>query len=280
MNNNSANFNNNTLVKNYLERNNGTGTPEVLKINKYTTKSWVIGLFFIFLIAVILSIIAITNKDGEASCIKQSNKEQFTNTPATGPNDESINELIQEIRAIKATQLANRNSQPKSYTIKNITSPIAYAHQQGTYYAHGPLINKQFRNMVVDRSSTSMGDAPLSLVKSDGFISASQTWSYETDGTIRNKFDKVNNKLGSCLVAQKNGNVVLGAGKGKCSTWMWDTKGKLLLTDPHDAKDTKQPKSQCLKPIKLDNGNLSVGLDKCIDQSSEQLWSFYAAPVG
>ena len=50
MNNNSANFNNNTLVKNYLERNNGTGTPEVLKINKYTTKSWVIGLFFIFLI--------------------------------------------------------------------------------------------------------------------------------------------------------------------------------------------------------------------------------------
>jgi|MEHZ01.3.fsa_nt_MEHZ010697488.1_5 hypothetical protein len=272
---NKSNFNNFTRVTNYLKMNKGDGKSEVLKINKYTTKKWIVGLFIVFATAVILSIIAITKKDGDSTDINCPAVENFSQKE----EEELVNEIVNEIKAIKATQLAHQNSQPTSYTVKNITSPVAYAHQQGSYYAHGPLINKQFNGMVLDRSSTTLGDAPLSLIKSDGFISATQTWSYETDGTIRNKFDKVNNKLGSCLLAQKNGNVVLGAGKGKCSTWMWDTKGKLKLTDEPDPKSTTQKKSQCLKPIKLDNGNLSVGLDNCQDQSSEQLWTFHSAPA-
>lgn len=272
---NKSNYTNFTRVKNYLKKNNGNGKSEVLKINKYTTKKWVVGLFVIFAAAVILSIIAITKKDGDSTDIKSNEVENFTNSEL----ENKIDELTKNQIKMNAKLMANKNSSPTSYTVKNITSPIAYAHQQGTYYAHGPLINKQFKDMVLDRSSTTMGDAPLSLIKSDGFISPTQTWSYETDGTIRNKFDKVNNKLGGCLLAQKNGNVVLGAGKGKCSTWMWDTKGKLKLTDEPDPKSTTQKKSQCLKPIKLDNGDLSVGLDNCQDQSSEQLWTFHSAPT-
>lgn len=268
---NKSNYNNFTRVTNYLKMNKGDGKSEVLKINKYTTKKWVVGLFVIFAAAVILSIIAITKKDGDSTDINSPTTENFS--------QKEEEELVNEVKALNAKLMANKNSSPTSYTVKNITSPIAYAHQQGTYYAHGPLINKQFKDMVLDRSSTTMGDAPLSLIKSDGFISPTQTWSYETDGTIRNKFDKVNNKLGGCLLAQKNGNVVLGAGKGKCSTWMWDTKGKLKLTDEPDPKSKTQKKSQCLKPIKLDNGELSVGLDNCQDQSSEQLWTFYSAPT-
>ena len=247
-------------AKNISKANNKA--TNVMKIDVKKSKTNLYIVMFIFLLAIILCIVALAKKE---TCI-----ESFDG------NDKE--EILEKIRLFSAEIDALKNSQPQSYTIKHINNPIAYASPQGTYYASGPLVNKVLNNMVLDRNSSTTGDTTPIFTPATGFLDTTQIWSYEVDGTIRSKYDKVDNKLGSCITGKKQGDkyvVVLEGGNGNCSKWIWDSKGRLRINS-----DIGQgSKNLCIVPSKISGTDKkTVILDTCSDTATEHHWSFYTGP--
>ena len=220
----------------------------VMKIDVKKSKTNLYIVMFIFLLAIILCIVALAKKE---SCIT----ENFE------VSEKEYNNIKKQIQKLNAE--INKNSQPQSYTIKHINNPIAYASPQGTYYASGPLVNKVLNNMVLDRNSSTTGDTTPVFTPATGFLDTTQIWSYEVDGTIRSKYDKVDNKLGSCITGKKQGDkyvVVLEGGNGNCSKWIWDSKGRLRINSDIGQGN----KNLCIVPSQI-NGTekKTVILDNC-----------------
>ena len=237
----------------------------VMKIDVKKSKTNLYIVMFIFLLAIILCIVALAKKE---SCITESFE----------VSEKDYNNIKKQIQKLNAEITANKNSQPQSYTIKHINNPIAYASPQGTYYASGPLVNKVLNNMVLDRNSSTTGDTTPVFTPATGFLDTTQIWSYEVDGTIRSKYDKVDNKLGSCITGKKQGDkyvVVLEGSKGNCSKWIWDSKGRLKINSDIGQGN----KNLCIVPSKI-NGTekKTVILDNCSDTATEHHWSCYTGP--
>ena len=258
---------NNTFKK--AAENISKATNKATNVMKIDVKKSKINLgivMFIFLLAIILCIVALAKKE---SCITETFEMK---------DSKEYKDIVKQIQKLNAEFAANKNSSPQSYTIKHINNPIAYASPQGTYYASGPLVNKVLNNMVLDRNSSTTGDTTPVFTPATGFLDTTQIWSYEVDGTIRSKYDKVDNKLGSCITGKKQGDkyvIVLEGSKGNCSKWIWDSKGRLKINSDIGQGN----KNLCIVPSKI-NGTekKTVILDNCSDTATEHHWSFYTGP--
>ena len=134
------------------------------------------------------------------------------------------------------------------------------------------------------------------IVPEGKFIGSRETWFYNKDGTIRNKWDSINNQNGSCLHVVENsgkctddsfkseGNclsnkkkwmqkVGLTKNNHKCGTFTWDAYGRLLYNGDGHSSNIKN----CLIPVKTTNNKIITGLETCAtnDLSDKHLWTFY-----
>ena len=142
------------------------------------------------------------------------------------------------------------------------------------------------------------------MVEEGNFIGADQTWIYDKDGTIRNKWDSINNQNGSCLYILENtgkctdttitdkgdaGRVkclqknntnkwmeqvgLIKSKPDKCASWTWDAYGRII----HNQTGVSSNKKQCLVPLKTTKGDIITGIETCLtnDLSNKHLWSFH-----
>jgi hypothetical protein len=217
---------------------------------------------------------------GKASC----NTEKFTQRlnhaveHMTVDEKKEIDKIQQDYLKLKAEIGTISNSKANIYNVKhtNITAPANRT--AGTHYAYGPLISKSYIDRLVTSPPINETLSIPTLKKSTGFISPNQTWSYEIDGTIRTAYNKVSDKMGSCLTVQKNNNITLTENPASCAKWTWDAKGRLKKLQTDAGTPDAIPK--CLTVTAIPGTDPGVILDSCPDNLlyPEQIWSFSTAP--
>ena len=192
------------------------------------------------------------------------------------------------------------HSKPSQLVLKK-TNYIAqdYKNIPGQYLASGPLING-VGNMVVTRSASKGNYIAPYMISKPAFMKPYHIWYYNKDGTIRNKWDSINNQMGSCLYKTNLTNtdgkcsdskykssrecvkhkkiwyetVGLTKNHSNCDKWSWDSYGRLTHNRKgHGGSGYKK----CLIPLKTKSKQTILGLSTCQDNNiqSKELWSFH-----
>ena len=209
--------------------------------------------------------------------------------------DDRISKLEGKLNTLsmsKPTQLITQN--------KTYVTPPALSNT-GLHYASGPLSNLG-SSMIMNRNASKSPGIPPNMIKKPDFIKSQHTWYYDKNGTIRNKWDSVNNQRGSCLYKNESpgkcadnkykskeaciGNkktwyetIGLTKNHNKCGIWTWDSHGRITHNKKgHSGNNLKE----CLIPLKVTTDaktseNIIVGVETCGDNKvlDKHLWSFH-----
>ena len=202
-----------------------------------------------------------------------------------------INELKNKLVGIEAKADSNTGTvftSKKHYNI-NTHNP----NKNGVFLASGPLSNKSSDGHILSRNVLKYSTLPPYMTKRDSFVSSRETWYLDKDGTLRSKWDSINNQNGACMTKLTNsgkctdskyksqkaciGNnknwmypVGLTKHNDKCGKFTWDSYGRLL-------NDNSSNKKECLVPISTSDNNIIVGLENCTNTNikDKHLWTFY-----
>ena len=219
--------------------------------------------------------------------------------------EDRLNNLENKTNKLQATTNSLSTNKPKQFVTKQLTNILPpQINSNGTFLALGKLKNKEINGIMSRNNPTANSTSPPKMVEEGSFLGADQTWIYDKDGTIRNKWDSVNNQNGSCLYVLENtgkcsdknitekgdtGRVKclqknntnkwmeqVGLIKGqphKCAEWTWDAYGRIL----HNQTGISSNKKQCLVPLKTTTGTIIAGVETCLtnDLSDKHLWSFH-----
>jgi hypothetical protein len=267
---------------------------EPIVINKKQSKYFSIFIVLLILASIIICCVTLVKTsnptDQEGACragvkrLDEEVNERFVNggtvyehltTPPANNNKESkdYDMLMQEILRLKA-QIKGTNPN-KMYNIKNVrVTPPALA-TAGTHILTGPIVNKVLDNQVLSRYSNDNQFASPFFTKKPSFLETTQHWTYNIDGTIRNTWDKIDNKMGSCMTTNGK-NVTLTKKTPDCSKWTWDSYGRLVLREKGDVVEGH---NKCLVPVTVTGSTTTaLGIQECNNNKieSKQLWSFNA----
>jgi len=190
-------------------------------------------------------------------------------------------------------------SKPKQLVIqrKNYISQPAIA-KNGKYISSGALSNGVMSNMILTRDAGQGNYIPPNMIQKPGFLKSKHIWFYDKDGTIRNKWDSVNNQMGSCLykhdtpgkcsdskyksnsacISNKKSwyeTVGLTKNHSNCSSWTWDSYGRILFNKKGSSGSAGYKK--CLIPLKTTTDQIIIGVENCTDNkiADKHLWSFH-----
>ena len=217
--------------------------------------------------------------------------EHLTSIEHLTSDSDRFAKLEAQINALKSSKPRQLVIQKKNY----ISQPTIT--KNGTYISSGALSNGAMANMIMTRDA-STGPLPPHMISKPGFLKSQHTWFYDKHGSIRNKWDSVNNQMGSCLYKEDTlgkcsdptykssvaciGNkktwyetVGLTKNHGKCSSWTWDSYGRILFNKKGSSGNHGYKK--CLIPLKTTTDQIIAGVENCTDNkiAEKHLWSFH-----
>ena len=251
------------------------GNSTTIKVSYETSKWLSIGVVLLISLTLIIGIVALSGgkqsfNEKQQDILDTENFKVMEHMSTEDAN--ALKNIKLQLGSLKA-EIGSLKKKPSSpiYKVTN-NKVIAPANRtSGTHYAIGPLISKKHPKEVLTCPPLTDTNATPTLQKSDGFISPDKIWSYEIDGTIRTAYNKIKDKMGSCMQVRKNNNITMTENSEQCSSWTWNAKGQLQYVQ--SGSNTSQPK--CLTLSKTGNEQ-GINIDYCSNDSSpDQVWSFF-----